>query len=1101
MPRSAPPPAPDFAALAPPDGLLRAALDISLTGFILLRPVYGPVAEDAPAPSIDLACVYLNPAAQRMLKLPECPTESFLTLYPNTRETGVFAFHRDTFLSGQPGRYDVNYQADGLDNFYQLADQRSGELLLVSFTDTADQPRTAVERALRESQAVEQAAYAEANRQRQQLHNVFEQTPAMICILEGPEHVFQFVNPPYQALVGARPLLGRPIAEALPELAGQDIFGLLDKVYQTGEALHAYEMPVQLDRADDAGAPAPEVRYYNFIYQARHSLSGTIDGILAFAYDVTTQVLARRQTEQMNAALEARVAERTQTARTAQAEAQAIARHLTRLTESLPSTTFATDQAGQVLYISPQWYTYTGMAPGIDINEAWPELIHPDDLPAVAREFGAALAAGRPWSYEFRLRGADGRYRWFASQGQPEPAADAEAAGRPRQWFGSNLDIEDLRQAQHELEQQARRQREILTQSPALIGVTTGPEHRFSFTNPGYDALVEGRAELGRTVVECFPEAVAQGFIDLLDGVYRTGQPHEVREIPAVLQTPGREPAAYFLDIIYQPLRDEQGLTTGVLAFVLDVTEQVRARAQTETLQAELLAAAGREARERVALYEVFEESPALICIFRGPKHRYDYFNAAYQRQFAGRELRGRPVAEALPEVVAQGFVELLDGVYRTGETFFGQELLLTIDMPDGTPSVSSYYNLTYQACREDGEIVGISVFAYDVTGQVLARRERETQRQQLQQVFEQAPVAICVFRGAAHVLEVVNSSMATLIGRPLAELQGRPLLAAMPEIASQNYGALLDQVRAMGVPYVAHEQPATWLRDGQSYTGFLNYVYQPLRDEQGQVTGVVCVSLDVTPQVLARQQIIAANAALTVSNEQLTRTNVDLDTFIYTASHDLKAPITNIEGLLGILRGELPPAGASNPAGEVSHILDLMQGSVERFQKTIEHLTDVSKLQKEYTGEASAPVPLAPVVEGVRLDLAPLLHDTAGRLRVDVRAVPTVRLSEKNLRSVVFNLLSNALKYHHPDRRPDVRLRAYPQGRFAVLEVRDNGLGLNLSDETKLFAMFQRLHTHVEGSGVGLYMVKRLVENAGGQITVESQIGEGSTFTVRLPL
>ena len=242
--------------------------------------------------------------------------------------------------------------------------------------------------------------------------------------------------------------------------------------------------------------------------------------------------------------------------------------------------------------------------------------------------------------------------------------------------------------------------------------------------------------------------------------------------------------------------------------------------------------------------------------------------------------------------------------------------------------------------------------------------------------------------------------------------------------------------------------------------------------------------------------QLAASNAGLATSNTQLTRTNVDLDTFIYTASHDLKAPITNIEGLLSTLRDELPAAGA---AGEVPYILDLMQESVERFQQTIGHLTDVSKMQKEYNQPVQA-VPLAAVIEGVRLDLAPLLQQTGGHLDIDVQRVATVTFSEKNLRSVVFNLLHNALKYHHPNRPSRVRVRARLEEAFTVLEVHDNGLGFDMARETQLFAMFQRLHTHVEGSGVGLYMAKRLVENAGGHITVASTVGEGATFTVYLP-
>jgi signal transduction histidine kinase len=202
----------------------------------------------------------------------------------------------------------------------------------------------------------------------------------------------------------------------------------------------------------------------------------------------------------------------------------------------------------------------------------------------------------------------------------------------------------------------------------------------------------------------------------------------------------------------------------------------------------------------------------------------------------------------------------------------------------------------------------------------------------------------------------------------------------------------------------------------------------------------------------------------------------------------------SNIEGLLLALELELPTAGR---VGDVPHMLTLMQEATERFQRTILHLTDVSRLQKEHS-QASEAVRLASVVEAVRLDLQPLLQQAQAQLDVQVPASLTLTCSEKNLRSVVYNLLSNALKYRHPDRPPRVRLSAGPQDGYQVLEVQDNGLGLDLSlGQDKLFAMFQRLHTHVEGTGIGLYMVKKIVENAGGRIEVESQLGLGSTFRV----
>ncbi|PJJ60383.1 ATP-binding protein [Hymenobacter chitinivorans] len=269
-----------------------------------------------------------------------------------------------------------------------------------------------------------------------------------------------------------------------------------------------------------------------------------------------------------------------------------------------------------------------------------------------------------------------------------------------------------------------------------------------------------------------------------------------------------------------------------------------------------------------------------------------------------------------------------------------------------------------------------------------------------------------------------------------------------------------------------------------------------PSRNERGEIVQWIGTFTDIHEHKLALERIDQAQRELQDNNEQLTRANVDLDNFIYTASHDLKAPISNIEGLLQALLLELPEHTAT-AAPQVAPILRMMQDSVDRFKRTIEHLTEVTKLQKEH-GSSAATVELERLSNEVTLDLQPLIEATGAMVTVSVGQCPTLSFSEKNLRSVIYNLLSNALKYRSPQRRPEVRISCRSEGSFVVLQVQDNGLGLDLDhDGKKLFAMFQRLHDHVEGSGIGLYMVKKIVENAGGRIEVESQVGVGSTFSV----
>ncbi|SMB81449.1 PAS/PAC sensor signal transduction histidine kinase [Hymenobacter roseosalivarius DSM 11622] len=1084
----------------PADDLLRDLLAVSLTGVIYYTPLYDPAGD-----VVDFTFVYLNPAAQRMMRMPEVPTRTHHEQWPHSIAHGTFQFLVDAFVSGEPRHYDVNYQADGSDNYCRLAARRSGEGLLVSFTDTADQPRGPVEEALRRAQAAERAARADAEEQRAALARAFEQAPVPIAILRGPEFVVELANPSLGALWGrpVAPALGRPLFEALPDLGGQGLEELLTTALRTGESVAFQERPTVLDRAQ-AGLPA--LGYYNFTYQPLHDAQGKVTGLITVGIEVTEQVRARqlleeqsRQLTQLNQELEARVFERTQALRHARAEAEATAQQLQRVTESQPGMSFTFDQAGQVFYLSPQWYAYTGMKPGTDLTAAWPQFVHPDDRPAVVQGLGETLAQGRPWRYEFRLRGADGHYRWITSQGTPEPLADAEAAGRPRQWFGSTLDIDELKRAQQQIEEQDQLLTSILSSLPASVVTFEGEDLRFGFFNEAYQHLAQGRVVPGRPAVEVFPEAAEQGFLASLRGVLRTGEPYQGQEVPAYARDPrtGQQQEMY-LDLAYLPLRHGQQPPHAVLGFILDVTDRVRARRQAEAAQAQALAAAEQAAAQREAFYQLFEQTPACIAQLREPGHRFEYVNDAYQQLFPDRQLVSRTVAEALPEAVEHGFLALLDGVLRTGETYFGLEMLLPVTRTDGQPPRDTYFDFTYQATREAGHIVGISIFATDVTERVRARRQREAQQAQLHNLFMEAPAPIVILDGPALTYQLVNPAYQQIF--PGRELLGLPLLDALPELAGTDVFARLDQVYQTGVTYVVQELPVQLARrtGGPLEEIYFTFTYQARRDERGAVDGALVFAYEVTDQVRARQQLAQANAELKAANRQLTHTNTDLDNFIYSASHDLKQPIANIEGLLDALHEELPAdLAAALPVGP---ILARMASSVERFQRTLDHLTDITRLQKEYAPAAVA-VRVPAVLDDVCLDLAPQLAASGARLTRDVAQCPPLLFAEKNLRSVLFNLLSNALKYRSPHRTLHVAISCHAVPGYQVLEVHDNGLGIPLAQQPRLFGMFQRFHDHVEGTGVGLFMVKRMVENAGGRIDVHSQEGTGTTFFVYFPV
>jgi len=357
-----------------------------------------------------------------------------------------------------------------------------------------------------------------------------------------------------------------------------------------------------------------------------------------------------------------------------------------------------------------------------------------------------------------------------------------------------------------------------------------------------------------------------------------------------------------------------------------------------------------------------------------------------------------------------------------------------------------------------------------------------EIGRYRLMEVLKQAPAAIAVTRGPQHVFDYVNPLFVQAAGRQdIHQFLGQSARAALPEV-DRRYGELMDEAYATGQAQTVKEALVRVEREGAGklVDRWFNMLFQPVRNSEGQVDGVFVYAVDVTPQVEARHQ---------------------KDDFLAAIAHDLRNPMTSIKGLLELLRmrlssgGELPPAAAQT--------IDHMDAAAQRLTRLIEQIVDLSTLDMEepFRLELSS-VDLVPLLNGLVTTARPLHPRHEVELVAELASL-TGTWDGPRLERVVANLLENAIKYS-PHGGP-VTIGLDREGDWAVITVRDDGLGIPSSELERIFGRFERgtnvRGKNIAGSGLGLSYARHVVELHGGAISVDSQEGFGSAFTVRLPL
>ena len=639
-------------------------------------------------------------------------------------------------------------------------------------------------------------------------------------------------------------------------------------------------------------------------------------------------------------------------------------------------------------------------------------------------------------------------------------------------------------------------------ESPFPINLWCGPELVLIY-NDGYRHVLGAKhpQALGRSGREVWAEIwgdVAPMFESIRAG-HGSAYADDAR---FVVRRGGVDEDAFFTFAL-SAVRDEAG---EIVAFLNVVSETTRRLAAEREAQLARAAAERAEARLR----DVFAQAPAFLAVLRGPEHVFEFANDAYAQLVGHRHVVGRPVEEALPEVRAQGFIDLLDGVLATGTPFIGREVLVRLARTPGGVLEERFVDFVYQPLTEaDGSRTGIVAHGADVTDAVLARRELEVTNEQLQLTSEElqrqahaAEASEARYRFLANAIPVqvwtatpdgaldyVSDRVAAYFGRPAGQVLGEGWLGVLhPDDVAPTTERWARSLRT-GEPYETEFR--LWCAADDTYRWHLSRAI-PQHDDAGRILRWFGTNTDIEEWKRAEAEL----KRLHVDAMEANRAKGD---FLAAMSHELRTPLNAIGGY-----AQLIEMGVRGPVTEEQRI-DLLK--IQRSKNHLDSLVaDVLSFAKLGSGRIelrSTRVPVAPTIAAVLDMVGPQLAEKG----LTLTSVPApeglaVTGDVDKIRQVLVNLCANALKF--TPRGGTLSIGVRDAGAHVAISVRDTGIGIATDQRERIFEPFvqagRALNTADNGVGLGLAISRQLARTMGGDLTVTSELGKGSTFVLSLP-
>lgn len=643
--------------------------------------------------------------------------------------------------------------------------------------------------------------------------------------------------------------------------------------------------------------------------------------------------------------------------------------------------------------------------------------------------------------------------------------------------------------AKHLLAESENAFRKIVMDSPIAMAIFRGKDFIIEMANKTLMHDIWQKEEkdcINLPLLEVFPELHDQKYPELLNEVLINGKTIRENESIAYIDIKGNL-KKFYLDYEYTPLYEKNGKSSGIMCTVYDVTSKVKARKKAET--AEARARLSTEIAE-IAMWDLNLKTKKLIY----SNTLLDIFGFEKNSKIVHQDIRNRIFSED-EHIVAKAFANALKtGVYKY------EARILKVD--NSIAWIKVHGKIFFDENKQPAKMVGTLM---DFTTEKEIQNVLMKSEKKFRLLADSMPQLIWTSDTLGN-LNYFNETIYNYSGLSKEEIEKNGWLQIVhPDDREENVKLWMESVKT------GHD--FLFIHRFKRYDG--EYRWQLSRaiaqmDETGKVQMWVGTSTDIEEQKnftnQLEDQIIERTTQLELKNRDLVNMNIELQSFAYISSHDLQEPLRKIQ----TFASRLADLDEQNISANAKSYLTRIEYSAKKMQNLIQDLLTYSRANS--ADRVFTMVKIDDIAEEVISDFSDRIEEK--NAIVEYHDLGEATLIQFQFRQLLHNLVENALKFSHPGVPPIVKIsvekvdgKLLPNAEFKDktylhLQVSDNGIGFELVYKEKIFEVFQRLNTESEykGTGIGLAIVKKIVENHKGFITVASEKGVGSVFNIYIP-